>query len=398
MMLPYSGLRVLDITRVLASPYATYLLALLGADVVKVEDPRSGGDTSRNRVGDDPRLASLGMASNFISLNANKRSVTIDMRTPEGQQQLRRLAVEADVLVENFRPGVMDGYGLGYEALKALNPRLVYCSVTGYGSTGPRAAHPAYDPVIQASSGMMAITGTAETGPMKSGAPVVDYGAGLAAAFAISAALRQRDATGEGQFIDVSMFETSLALMGNAVTENLTSGSEPRAWGNGFGHFIPANRCFETADGLLWIAASEAHRLRALWATLGREDIPADPRFGTPADRRTNWIALQQEMQTTLMTATAQQWEDRLNAANVPAMRVRTVGEAVRHPQLADRPFLQTITDIPGVGQATVPTLPFIMSAATARIDLRPPLLGEHNDELLGDSGWQARTRPPHAS
>lgn len=389
---------MLDITRVLASPYTTYLLALLGADVVKVEDPASGGDSSRNRVGDDPRLASVGMACNFISLNANKRSVTVDMRTPEGQQQLRRLAADADVLVENLRAGSMQRYGLGYDDLKALNPRLVYCSITGYGSTGEKAAHPAYDPVIQAATGMMAITGTAATGPLKSGAPVVDYAAGLAAAFAISAALRQRESQGQGQFIDVSMYETSLALMGTAVTENLTSGSEPQPLGNSFGAFIPANRCFETAQGLLWIAASEPHQLRGLWATLGREDIPGDPRFGTPADRRKNWQALQQEMQATLMAATAQQWEDRLNAANVPAMRVRTVGEAVRHPQLATRPFLQTIADIPNVGTATVPTLPFIMSAAAATIDRRPPLLGEHNEQLLGPSGWQPPHQGPHES
>ncbi|NDH54887.1 MAG: CoA transferase, partial [Betaproteobacteria bacterium] len=183
MTLPYSSLRVLDITRVLASPYATYLLALLGADVVKVEDPTCGGDASRKRVGDDPRLASVGMACNFISLNSNKRSVTVNLRTPEGQQQLRRLATDADVLVENLRAGAMQRYGLGYDDLRALNPRLVYCSITGYGSTGAKAAHPAYDPVIQAATGMMAITGTAVTGPLKSGAPVVDYAAGLAGAF-----------------------------------------------------------------------------------------------------------------------------------------------------------------------------------------------------------------------
>lgn len=392
--LPYAGLRVIDITRVLASPYTTYQLGLLGAEVIKVEDPTVNGDTSRNRVGDDPELAKKGMATNFISLNGNKKSITLDLRKTAGQQALRDLAATSDVLIENLRTGAMAGFGLGYEDLRKVNPRLIYCSLTGYGATGPKAAHPAYDPVIQAVCGMMSITGTPEVSPLKGGAPVIDYAAGLAAAFAISTAIIQRGQTGHGQYIDVSMLEVAFSLMGTAVTEILTSGSDPKPWGNSFGPYIPLNRCFNTSEGLLWIAASEPHQLRNFWTVLDRWDIPADPRFATVLNRKKNWVELGVEVERTLVTRPAQDWEDRFNAAGVPAGRVRTIPEALREPQVRERPdFLHRFTDVPGVGNAVVPMLPFNMSDARAHMHHPPPLLGEHNDEILGGLGYSAEKR-----
>jgi CoA:oxalate CoA-transferase len=386
--LPFAGMRVIDITRVLASPYTTYQLGLLGAEVIKVEDPSVGGDTSRNRVGDDPELAKLGMATNFISLNGNKKSITLDLRKPEGQAILRKLASESDILVENLRTGSMDGFGVGYEDLHKINPRLIFCSITGYGATGPKKSHPAYDPVIQAACGMMSITGSAESAPLKGGAPVIDYAAGLAGAFAISAAVIQRAQTGLGQYIDISMLEVAFSLMGTSVTEILTSGSAPRPWGNSFGPYIPLNRAFGTADAMLWIAASEPHQLKNFWTVLDRWDIPADARFATVMDRRTNWIALGEEVERTLKTRSAQEWEDLFNDAGVPAMRVRSIPEALAHPQVTERNFLHTFNDVPGVGRATVPLLPFNMSAAPARMHAPPPTLGQHNDEVLAGLGY----------
>ena len=387
--LPYAGLRVIDITRVLASPYTTYQLGLLGAEIIKVEDPTVNGDTSRNRVGDDPELAKKGMATNFISLNGNKKSITLDLRKPAAQQVLRDLAATSDVLIENLRTGAMAGYGVGYEDLRAVNPRLIYCSLTGYGATGPKARDPAYDPVIQAVCGMMSITGTPEVSPLKGGAPVIDYAAGLAAAFAISTAIIQRGQTGTGQFIDVSMLEVAFALMGTAVTEILTSGSDPKPWGNSFGPYIPLNRCFNSADGLLWIAASEPHQLKNFWTVLDRWDIPADPRFASVQGRKQNWVELGAEVERTLSTRPALEWEERLNAAGVPAGRVRTIPEALRDPQVTARPdFLHQFHDVPGVGKATVPLLPFNMADARAHMHHPPPLLGEHNEEILGGLGY----------
>ena len=392
--LPYAGLRVIDITRVLASPYTTYQLGLLGAEVIKVEDPTVKGDTSRNRVGDDPELAKMGMATNFISLNGNKKSITLDLRKAAGQQALRDLAATSDVLIENLRTGAMAEFGLGYEDLRAVNPRLIYCSLTGYGATGPKAKDPAYDPVIQAVCGMMSITGTPEVSPLKGGAPVIDYAAGLAAAFAISTAIIQRGQTGQGQYIDVSMLEVAFSLMGTAVTEILTSGADPKPWGNSFGPYIPLNRCFNTSAGLLWIAASEPHQLKNFWTILDRWDIPADPRFATVLDRKKYWVELGVEVERTLVTRPAQEWEDRFNAAGVPAGRVRTIPEALRDPQVTARPdFLHHFTDVPGVGNAVVPMLPFNMSDARAHMHHPPPLLGEHNDEILGGLGYTAERR-----
>jgi crotonobetainyl-CoA:carnitine CoA-transferase CaiB-like acyl-CoA transferase len=277
--LPFSGITVLDVSRILASPFATGQLALMGANVIKIEDP-GVGDAARHGHSYDREMTKSGMSSNFLSQNANKRSLTLNMRTPEGQEIFRKLATNADVILQNLRTGTMARYGLGYEDIAQLNPRIVYCSLTAYGATGPKARHPAYDPVVQAASGMMSINGTAETAPLKVGPPVVDYGTGLAAAFAIASALYQREHTGVGQHIDVSMLDTAFVLMGSVVTDVMTAGAKPRAHGNSYAS-IPTNAAFETREGKLYIAAMQEHQVANLFRGLGREDLARDPRFAT---------------------------------------------------------------------------------------------------------------------
>lgn len=387
---PFLGIKVLDVTRVLAGPFATYQLAILGAEVIKIEDPESGGDTLRYRRGSKSEYGASGMATFFLSQSANKKSVTLNLRTEAGREIFRDLASDTDVVVENLRTGVMERYGLGYHDLAKINPRLIFCSVTGYGQTGPKRRHPAYDPVIQAASGMMSITGTSESAPLKLGPPIADYGAGLAASFGIATALFERERSGKGQHVDVSMLDVALVMMGNLVTEVLTAGSTPKPHGNKSPPETYGNTCFRCADDrLIAIAAMEEHHRTRLWEAMGRHDIPADPRFADNDACILNIDALHEEMGRTFLERGAQEWEDLLNAADVPAMRVRSIPEAIEQPQLAGRNLLHTIDVVPGIPSGTTVTLaPFLLSAGGAKIDSPPPLLGEHTDAILKARGY----------
>lgn len=387
---PFVGIKVLDVTRVLAGPFATYQLAILGAEVIKIEDPESGGDTLRYRRGSNPDYGANGMATFFLSQSANKKSVTLNLRTETGREIFRDLAKDADVVVENLRSGAMESYGLGYDDLARINPRLILCSVTGYGQTGPKRRHPAYDPVIQAASGMMSITGTAESAPLKLGPPIADYGTGLAAAFGIATALFERERSGKGQHVDVSMLDVALVMMGNLVTEVLTAGSTPKPHGNKSPAETYGNTCFRCADGrLIAIAAMEEHHRARLWQAMGRNDIPADPRFACNEARIVNVEALHEEMGKTFLERAAQEWEDLLNAVDVPAMRVRSIPEAIEQPQLEGRNLLHTIDAVPGIrGGTTVTLAPFMLSAGGARVDSPPPPLGAHTDAILKERGY----------
>lgn len=388
---PFKGIKILEVSRVLASPFAGYQLGLLGADVIKIEDPGTG-DTTRSRGrGSNPDLGKRGMHLNFISANSNKRSLTLNLRAPKGQKIFRQLARDADVVIENLRGGAMEKYGLGFKDLHLLNPRLVYCSLTGYGHTGPKKSHPAYDSVVQAASGMMSMNGTPETAPVKVGTQVVDYSAGLTALAGIATALFHRERTGEGQHVDVAMLDTALILMSATVTEVLSSGKAPQAHGNARTPDMPNSGTFETKQGKLAIIAEESHQQRHLWEAIGRADILADTRFVSKELRRKNHEALHHEVQAALMTKTAQEWEDILNAAGVAAMRVRNVTEILAHPQVKSRNLLHTFSEVPGAGVgATVVMTPFGLSAGGARVDLPPPVLGAHSNEILGGLGYSA--------
>jgi formyl-CoA transferase len=276
----FSGIKVLEVSRVLASPFSSAQLAFLGAEDTKVEEPGTG-DAMRTRHIHDPEFTKRGMSTGDLSQNANKKSITLNLRTPEGQDIFRRLVADSDVVIENLRTGTMGCYGLAYDDLRKINPRLIYCSVTAYGQQGDKRRHPAYDPVIQAASGMMSINGTRETAPVKIGPPVVDFSTGMAAAFAIASTLFQRERTGEGQHIDVSMLDMAFVLMGSVVTDVLTAGAEPKARGNTYVSH-PTNASFPTRDGLIYIAAMKNHQLAHLWQGLERTDIAINALIARP--------------------------------------------------------------------------------------------------------------------
>src|SRR5574340_281045 len=250
---PFAGIRVLDLTRVLAGPFCAYQLGLLGAEVIKIERP-GRGETVRWRTEADPSFGEQGMSLGFMTQSANKRFLALDIDKPEGREIFLRLAAGADVVVQNLRTGSADRRGIGYGDVKSVNPKAIFCSITAYGNTGPKKHHPAYDSVIQAWSGLMSITGTPESAPLKVGPPVIDYATGIAAAYAVSAALYQRNQTGAGQYIDLSMLDTTMILMASVVTAYLNTGAPPKPAGNNASSRAPASTTFNTADGLLALA------------------------------------------------------------------------------------------------------------------------------------------------
>src|SRR5262247_4115307 len=266
---PFEGIRVIDATHVLAGPFATYQLAVLGADVIKVEHPDEPDQSRQN--GTDKALNRANMGTSFLTQASNKRSLALDLRTERDRDVLKKLAATADVFVENYRPGAFEALGLGYEALAAVNPRLIYASFSAFGQGGPRGRQTAYDHVIQASSGIMAMTGTQDVHPIKFGAPAIDYATGMTGAFALASALFQRERTGRGQYIDMAMLDVAMILMSSLLTGYLSNGIHPRPHGNRHPH--ATNGAYETKDGLLMLGASNLRQQRRLWTMLGRPDM-----------------------------------------------------------------------------------------------------------------------------
>lgn len=388
-MQAFEGIRVVDLTRVLAGPYASYQFALLGAEVIKVE-PVHTGESTRWRSEGDAKLGGMGMSLSFLTQGANKRSLTLDLDTTQGQDVFRKLVASADVVVENLRTGSMARRGLAYDDIRKIKPDIIYCSMTGYGQNGPKANYPAYDSVIQAASGFMSVTGTPESGPLKSGPPVVDYAMGQAGAFAIAAALFQRSRDGQGRYIDVSMLDSAMALMSSVLTNYVNTGNPPGLRGNEAPSRSPASTTFETAEGQLAIAINEQHQFIHLMEAIGRGDVLTDARFNDAASRRQHTGLLRQIIGEALMTRSAQDWEPRLNEAGVPAARVLTVAEAVNHPQTQARGFFKTFSaeDCHTDRDLQLPLTAFKFDAEGPQLRTPPPRVGEHTDAILTGLGY----------
>jgi CoA:oxalate CoA-transferase len=339
------GIRVADFSHVMAGPYATHLLRLLGAEVIKIEAP-GRGDAMRD-YGTDRRYD--GMAPAFIAVNAGKKSIVLDLKQPGDLETARRIVARSDVLVENFRPGVMTRLGLGQEAMRALNPRLVYCSVSGYGQSGPRRDWPAIDNIVQATSGMMSLGGEPGAPPMRVGFPAVDTLTGQTAAFAILAALLRREREGGGDFLDVAMFDASLAFMASAVVPWLVTGRALERTGNTGYSGQPTSALFVARDGRhLSLGVVQQHQFVLLARLLGHEEWLQDPRFADPETRRGNSASVQAALSSVFGQRDAAEWEAELSAAGIPCGMVREIGEAVSLPSLEDRQLLLPLT-VPGL-------------------------------------------------
>src|SRR5215216_1150476 len=385
---PFEGIRVIDVTHVLAGPFATYQLAVLGADVIKVEHPDEP-DQSRG-AGTDKALNRRQMGTSFLTQASNKRSITLDLKTESDREILRKLTASADIFVENYRPGAFEALGLGYAALSAINPRLIYASFSAFGQDGPRGPQTAYDHVIQATSGIMAMTGTEEVHPVKFGSPAIDYATGMTGAFALSAALFQREKTGRGQRIDMAMLDVAMILMSSHLTGYLRNGVHPKPSGNQ--HLHATNSAYPTKDGLLMLGASNLRQQRRLWTVLERPDMIKRTNDDRDADRGREAALLAEILQS----RTAQDWEEFLQARHVPAARVRTMAEAVADPQLSSRGIIHRHDSAAGIdGDFGVPLAAFTFAHGGPRIDSAPPTLGQHNDQIFAELGCGRRGRSP---
>lgn len=381
----FAGVKVLAVARIVASPFCAMHLALNGADVITIESPEEGDSQRYSETRDE----FMGMARGFLSFNLNKRSLTLAINTPEGQEIFKALARDADVVIENLRTGSMAKYGLAYKDLKKINPGIIFCSITGYGQTGPRARDPGLDDAIQAASGMMSVTGTAESGPLKTGGTVVDYTSGYVAAFTIAGALYQRSRTGRGQAIDISMLEVAMTLITNEVTRAASNGDNPPLVGNGTNRGRYITNSFRCKEGHIMIVARAPNLRERLYRAIDRMDILEDLRFATPELCRENIKELDAEVQKAILTRTAEEWESYLNENGVAAMRILTVQEAVKNPQIEARQFLHRFeADLSAnLPPYSVPSAPYRLSESPTKVQKRAPLHGEQTNEVLASIG-----------
>jgi CoA:oxalate CoA-transferase len=378
------GIRVLDMTNVLAGPFAAELLALCGAEVIKIENP-AGGDLAR-KLGCVTKLNQELMGTSFLAQNANKKSLTLNLKFEEAKTIFLSLVDRADVVVENFRPGVMDRLGLGYDVLAKRNPRLVYCAISGFGQTGPDAHKPAYDQIIQGLSGVMDINGDERLNPLRCGFPVGDTVGGLNAAFAIMAALFHRERSGEGQMIDVALLDSILPMMGWVAANLLIGGQQPQLMGNDNFTAAPSGT-FRTADGHINIAANQQQQWEDLARVLDVTPLITDARFQERDTRKKNRALLTPLLETTLMTKPTSHWVDALNAKGVPAGDILSLEDALASPQVAHRGSIASI-DADGLGALKLFSLTAKFEKTPGALETAPPRLSEHTSAILGELGY----------
>jgi crotonobetainyl-CoA:carnitine CoA-transferase CaiB-like acyl-CoA transferase len=380
------GVRVLDLTNVLAGPFATMHLALAGAEVIKIEHP-DGGDLART-LGNVPALNQELMGTSFLAQNANKKSLTLNLKLEDARKIFRALATQADVVVENFRPGVMTRLGLGCEQLRALNPRLIYCAISGFGQTGPDAHKPAYDQIIQGLSGVMDVNGDERLHPLRCGFPVCDTVGGLNAAFAIMGALYYRARTGEGQFIDIAMLDSVMPLMGWVAANLLIGGVPPVPMGNDNFTAAPSG-VFATEDGCINIAANQQEQWEAVCDLVGLPELKIDERFHKRDVRKANRRLLTPLLEAKLQERPTAYWVEALNAKGVPSGEILDLKSALEQAQVAHRGTIQTVHE-PGIGDLKLFNLTAKFEKTPAAIDAPPPRLSAHTDEILGALGYDA--------
>ncbi len=380
----FEGVRILDFTHYLAGPFCTFQLALQGADVIKIEP--IGGEASRRANTADPRWNTRSMTPTWVAVNANKRSLALDLSQPEAIEIIRQLVMDADVVCENFRPGVMEKFGIGWPQLRALNPKLIYCAISGFGTSGPERRTPSFDGKIQAISGLMSITGEPESGPMRAGFPLGDISTGITGAFALAGALYQRTHTGQGQLVDVAMLDSMLNFLCYPVTEYLVTGHVQPQAGNLSVTRKPTAARFRCKSGYIVLAALTDAQYERLLKTIGREDVVADPRFTDWPARIAHGEEIHQIIEAALADDDADTWEQRFLAVDVPCGRVRNVAEIVEHPQLAHRGMLQ---------QAQTPWGPvrlagsgFQLEHGNGGVDQPIAQPGEHSRSILASIGY----------
>jgi len=369
------GITVLEICNVAAGPYCGMLLADMGADVIKVENPE-GGDTLRSW----PPITD-GYSENFASLNRNKRSVTLNLKDPADRELARQLAAQADVLIENNRPGVMERLGLGYQALSEANPRLVYCSISAYGQSGPRSQEGGFDLTIQAMSGIMSVTGEPGGAPVKCGVPLADFAAGLYAAFSIVSALRAVGQEGRGAHIDVPMLGATLGIAALQTSEYFGSGKDPVKLGSAHPRNAPY-QVFRARDGYFGMAAGNNALWKSVCATVGRDDLLADERFASPTTRARHQTALREILEEIFAGADSAQWLERFRTAGVPCAPINNYSEVLADPQVEHMGWVQPL-ELPNGVETRTFGLPVRFDGHTTPVRVRPPALGEHNDEIL---------------
>lgn len=379
-----AGIRVLDLTNVLSGPFSTLNLALLGAEVIKIENPKDG-DLAR-KLGNVPKLNDQCMGTSFLAQNSNKKSVTLNLKRPEAKEVFLKLVRTADVVVENFRPGVMDRLGVGYKKLSEENPKIIYCAISGFGQTGPDADKPAYDQIIQGLSGVMAINGDERLNPLRCGFPVCDTVGGLNASFAIMAALFHRERAGVGQFIDVALLDSIMPLMGWVAANLLIGGKHPQLLGNDNMTAAPSGT-FKTQDGYVNIAANKQEQWEAVADQVGLPELKTDPRFEKRDERKKNRQILTQLLETKLVQQPTAHWVKILNEHDVPSGEILKLHEALDAPQVKHRDTIRTVKD-DALGDIKVFNMTAKFDKTPGGVETAPPRLSAHTHEILGAIGY----------